>query len=73
MQNTPKPILVSKRDAAILLSISLRTLDSLIARRCLPVRNVGKRVLIPYSALEAFAKSDHETGRSKHLGVEARA
>jgi excisionase family DNA binding protein len=68
MQNatSTKPLLLSKHDAAILLSISLRTVENLIARRCLPVCRVGKRVLIPYAALEAFAKNNHETGLRQH-------
>ena len=68
-----KPLLLSRRDAAVLLSISIRSLDNLIARRRLPVRKVGKRVLVPLAALESFAKSDHETGQSKQPGTEVRA
>ena len=64
-----KPVLVSKHDAAILLSISLRTVENLIARRSLRVCKVGKRVLIPYSSLEAFTKRDHETGQPKEKPV----
>jgi excisionase family DNA binding protein len=53
------PLLVSKRDAAALLSLCLRSIDNLIARKELPFRRIGKRVLIPYSALVAFARRDH--------------
>jgi excisionase family DNA binding protein len=53
------PLLVSKRDAAALLSLCLRSIDNLIARKELPCRRVGKRVLIPYSGLVAFARRDH--------------
>lgn len=57
------PILVSKREAAALLSVCVRTLDTLIARRELPARRVGKRVLIPYASLLTFANRDHATKR----------
>jgi hypothetical protein len=53
------PLLVSKRHAAGLLSLCLRSIDNLIAAKALPCRRVGKRVLIPYSALVAFARRDH--------------
>lgn len=52
-------ILISKRDAARRLSVSARTLDNLIAGRELPVRRIGRRVLISRRALEEFAKRDH--------------
>lgn len=53
------PLLVSKRDAAALLSLCVRTVDNLIATKKLPARRVGRRVLIPYSALVHFARRDH--------------
>jgi excisionase family DNA binding protein len=53
------PLLVSKRDAAALLSLCVRTVDNLIATKELPARRVGRRVLIPYSALVQFARRDH--------------
>ena len=54
-------ILVSKRDAARLLSLSLRTIDNLIAKRELLARRVGRRVLIERRTLEQFARRDHMT------------
>ena len=54
-------ILLSKRDSARLLSVSLRTVDNLIAHKRLVVRRVGRRVLIPRRALEEFARHDHPT------------
>ncbi len=53
------PLLVSKRDAAALLSLCVRTVDNLIATKKLPARRVGRRVLIPYAALVQFARRDH--------------
>ena len=54
-------LLLSRRKAAAMLSISLRTLDYLIARKEIVVRRVGSRVLIPCAALENFARRDHAT------------
>jgi excisionase family DNA binding protein len=54
-----EPLLVSKREAATLLGISVRSVDNFIARKELLCRRLGKRVLIPYSALVAFARRDH--------------
>jgi excisionase family DNA binding protein len=53
------PLLVSKRDAAAMLSLCVRTIDNLLATKQLPARRVGKRVLIPFSALQQFARRDH--------------
>jgi len=59
VQSDQRPLLVSKRDVAALLSLCVRTVDNLIATKKLPARRVGRRVLIPYSALVQFAKRDH--------------
>jgi excisionase family DNA binding protein len=58
-QRFQPPLLVSKRDAAALLGVCLRSIDNYIAAKELPCRRLGKRVLIPYSALVAFARRDH--------------
>jgi excisionase family DNA binding protein len=55
------PILISKREAAKALSISLRTVDYLIASKELAVRRVGRRCLIHRRSLEEFARHDHPT------------
>ncbi|MGH9508973.1 MAG: helix-turn-helix domain-containing protein [Terriglobales bacterium] len=54
-------LLLSKREAAHLLSVSSRTIDYLIARQQLPIRRIGRRTLIPKRALELFARRDHLT------------
>lgn len=56
-----KKILVSKRDAALTLSLSIRTIENLIARNELVIRRVGSRTLIVASSLEAFARLDHDS------------
>jgi excisionase family DNA binding protein len=52
-------LLLSRRDAAQLLSISQRALDYLVATRRLPTRRIGKRVLIPVADLRKYARADH--------------
>jgi excisionase family DNA binding protein len=52
-------LLLSRREAAELLSISPRSLDYLIAGSILQVRRIGSRVLIPTEALQRFIRADH--------------
>lgn len=52
-------LLVSREDAAQMLSISQRALDYLIADRRLPTRRIGGRVLIPVVDLRKYARGDH--------------
>lgn len=59
------PLLVSKRDAAALLGGCLRSIDNYIATKELPCRRLGKRVLIPYAAVVAFARRDHPTATAE--------
>jgi len=54
-------VLLTKRDAAFALSVSLRTIDSLIAGGELKTTRIGRRRLIPRRALEIFARTDHST------------
>jgi excisionase family DNA binding protein len=50
---------VNRFEAARLLSISLRTLDSLLARGELRARRVGRRVVFPVEELQRFLRRDH--------------
>jgi excisionase family DNA binding protein len=59
VQQPKAPLLVSKREAAALLGVCLRSIDYYISRKELAYRRFGKRILIPYSALQSFAKRDH--------------
>ena len=52
-------ILVSREEAAQLLSISQRALDYLVASKRLPTRRIGGRVLIPMADLRKYARCDH--------------
>jgi excisionase family DNA binding protein len=56
---TVTSILCSKKQAASLLGVSVRSIDYLIASGELPTRRIGRRVLIPVAAIEKFAKQDH--------------
>jgi len=52
-------LLVSRREAAVRLSISERAVDYLIASKALSTKRIGTRVLIPVADLRRFANSDH--------------
>jgi excisionase family DNA binding protein len=52
-------VLYTKREAAQLLSISLRSLDYLIVSQQLPTRRIGRRVLVHRESIEQFARMDH--------------
>ncbi|MCI0722928.1 MAG: helix-turn-helix domain-containing protein [Acidobacteria bacterium] len=54
-------LLIGRREAAEALGICLRTLDYMITRGQLVARRIGRRVLIPRSELERFAKRDRTT------------
>jgi excisionase family DNA binding protein len=54
-------LLVSRREAAAQLSISLRTLDKLVAEKALTTRKVRARVLFEARELERFCRRDHPT------------
>ena len=51
-------ILYTKKEAAEQLSLSVASLDILIARGDLAVRQFGRRILVPRTELERFAKHD---------------
>jgi excisionase family DNA binding protein len=52
------PLLVSVEEAARMISVSRRTIFNLIAAKRLPVRRIGRRSLVPRSALEQLARRD---------------
>lgn len=55
----PLKLLLTKEAAANALSISLRSLDYLIADKEIPTRRIGRRVLVPVGALKRYAMGDH--------------
>jgi hypothetical protein len=54
----PEKVLVDKKAAAEMLSISVRLVEQLIRRRELEVRRIGHRVLITMKSIVAFAARD---------------
>ena len=52
-------VLVSRKVAAHMLSISVRAVDYLIATKKLGTRRIGTRVMIPVEEIRRFARSDH--------------
>lgn len=52
-------LLVSRREAAAILSISIRGVDYMIADGRLSTRRIANRVLIPTEEIRKFAQSDH--------------
>ena len=58
---TTNKVLYTKREAAQLLSISVRSLDYLIVSHQLPTRRIGRRVLLHRDAIEQFASVDHNS------------
>jgi len=63
-------VLYTKREAAQLLSISVRSLDYLIVSQQLPTRRIGRRVLVHRESIEQFARIDHV---SIHVPIPERA
>jgi excisionase family DNA binding protein len=51
-------ILLSKKEAASALGISVRTVENLIATKKLEARRIGRRRLVPRTALEKLARRD---------------
>jgi excisionase family DNA binding protein len=64
LERIPEALALSKSEAARMLGVSLRTVDRLIALKHLPVRRLGRRVLIPRNSLQSFLRVDHPTQAS---------
>jgi hypothetical protein len=52
-------ILVSKREAALALGVSVRTIENYVNTKELVARKAGRRTLVTVASLEAFARRDH--------------
>lgn len=59
-REVPK-LLLSRKEAAWSLGISVRSLDLCVAAKQIPIRKLGKRILIPSDALALYASIDHDT------------
>jgi excisionase family DNA binding protein len=58
MRTQPDRLAVSIREAAAMLGISPRSVQKYVAANLLPARKIGRRTVIPFSALEAFLQND---------------
>jgi excisionase family DNA binding protein len=58
---TPPKLLISKKEAAQVLSVSLRTIDHLISRGAVATVRIGKRVLVTNQSLNDLAESESST------------
>jgi hypothetical protein len=58
-QSSGPRLLYDRKEAARQLSISVRSLDYLIAAKTFQTRRIGKKVLIPHSELVRFASANH--------------
>lgn len=65
MPGTEKEIAVGIAEAARRIGVSARTLATLIAQDELPSRKVGRRRIIPVSALEAFVNRGYQMPKPK--------
>jgi excisionase family DNA binding protein len=61
MERGSDTLTISKVEAARLLGVSLRTVDRLIAMKQLPIRRLGRRVLIPRNSLQSLLRADRPT------------
>ena len=59
MDSEPQQLMYSKRSAARVLDLSVRTVEYLLASGQLESRRVGRKVLIPRASLVRFASRDH--------------
>jgi hypothetical protein len=57
--NPTDKLLYDRKSAAFALSISIRSLDYLIARGEFDTRRIGKKVLIAATELRKFAQANH--------------
>lgn len=58
MESENHPLAVSEREAAQLLSVSVRTVQNFLRAKRLPSRKIGRRTVIPYASLVSFLRCD---------------
>jgi hypothetical protein len=61
-------LLYDRETAARMLSISVRSLDYIIAARGLDTRRIGRKVLVPHASLVRFARGDHPSPKASAGG-----
>jgi len=67
----PPKLLYARRDVAHALSISLRSVDHLIANGQIKTRKLGNRVMVSDAELRRFADTDHDTLTSTQPSTDA--
>ena len=55
----PFKLLFTQKESAVALAVSVRTVQYLIDSKTLPIKRIGRRVLIHRKDLERFALGDH--------------
>jgi len=66
-----EPLLLSRKQAAVVLDKSLRTVDNLVTRRALRTLRVGRRVLFDPRALESYRNYHLVTAKKENAnGIE---
>ena len=58
-QSSGPRLLYDRKEAARQISISIRSLDYLIAAKTFQTKRIGKKVMIPHSELVRYASSNH--------------
>jgi hypothetical protein len=59
MSSLIEKFLYNRKEAALSLGVSVRSVDYIIARRELETRRVGKKVLVTRESLRRFAGANH--------------
>lgn len=72
MNSTTQKLAVSTRDAARMLSVSRRTIQSYVTANVLRARKIGRRTVILIRDLEIFLRTDHAPPRASGVGSEKR-
>ena len=60
-------LLYDRKEAARQLSISLRSLDYIIAAKELDTRRIGRKVLVTHASLVRYASGNHYTVKQPNL------
>lgn len=71
MERASEALAMSKVVAARMQGVSVRTVDRLIALKELPVRRLGRRVLIP-RGLQTILRGNHSTKAARKRFLEGR-
>ncbi len=62
-------ILLSRKNTAQVMDLSLRKVDDIIAKGILPAIKCGRRTLIPRAAIEKYARGNYFVKLSKSKGT----